>query len=100
MRHSTVSANPAAAADAPDEIGPRQVVPSTSEFLLRVAERFGVPVVLLCIVLYWARTDLIQPLLDAHFSFLGKITEANEQHTEELRGIGDKLERLIRVTEK
>lgn len=70
-----------------------------SEFLYRVAERFGIPVVLLVIVLWWARNDLIQPLLDAHFSFLGKITTAHERHTEELQNIGAKLDTLIRVSD-
>jgi len=71
-----------------------------AEFLYRVAERFGIPVVLLVIVLWWVRNDLIQPLLDAHFSFLVKISSQHEQHTEELRGIGSKLDTLIKVAER
>ena len=94
----------AAAASAPVQRGETvqdtagQVSPH-SEFLYRVAERFGIPVVLLVIVLWWARNDLIQPLLDAHFSFLGKITTAHERHTEELQNIGAKLDTLIRVSD-
>lgn len=68
------------------------------ELLQRAVERFGVPVVLLAIVLWWARNDLVQPLLNAHFEFIGKITEAHNQHTNELRTIGDKLDELIHVS--
>lgn len=70
---------------------------TAADFAYRVAERFGVPVALLIIVLWWARNDLIQPLLDAHFNFLGKITSSNEKHTEELQKIGSKLDTLIRI---
>jgi hypothetical protein len=77
----------------------RQVNPAW-DFLFRVAERFGVPVVLLVLVLLWVRTDLVQPLLDAHFGFLDKITKAHDQHTEELQNIGQKLDTLIRVADE
>lgn len=70
------------------------------ELLQRAVERFGLPVVLMAIVLWWARNDLVQPLLNAHFDFLGKITEAHKTHTEELRGIGDKLDELIHVSKQ
>lgn len=69
------------------------------EFFYRVAERFGIPVVILGFVLYWARTDLIQPLLDAHFQFLHKIEDAHEKQAENLGEIGSKLDTLIRVQE-
>jgi len=70
------------------------------EFFYRVAERFGIPVVLLVLVMAWVRTDLVQPLLDAHFAFLSKITEAHYKHTEELQSIGQKLDTLIRVADE
>ena len=70
------------------------------EFGYRVAERFGIPVVLLVVVLWWARTDLIQPLLDAHFSFIMNITDAHEKHVEELQNIGGKLDTLIRISDE
>lgn len=73
-----------------------QVTPHL-EFLYRVAERFGVPVVILAIVLWWVRNDLVQPLMDAHFQFLDKITEAHEKQVGELSGISSKLDTLIRV---
>lgn len=69
------------------------------EFFYRVAERFGIPAVVLLFVLYWARNDLIQPLLDAHFGFLDKITNAHDKHVEELQNIGDKLDTLIRLSD-
>lgn len=77
----------------------RQVNPAW-EFFYRVAERFGIPVVLLVLVLLWVRTDLVQPLLDAHFGFLNKITVAHDKHTEELQNIGQKLDTLIRVADE
>lgn len=67
------------------------------EFIARMAERFGIPVVILSFVLWWARNDLIQPLLDAHFGFLDKMSAAHEKQTEELRNIGSKLDTLIDV---
>jgi hypothetical protein len=77
----------------------RQVNPAW-EFFYRVAERFGIPVVLLVLVLLWVRTDLVQPLLDAHFGFLDKISKAHDAHTEELQNIGQKLDTLIRVADE
>lgn len=66
--------------------------------LYRVAERFGVPVVLLLLVLWWARSDIVQPLLDAHFSVVGKIVDGQKEHSEKLESIGRKLDELIRVS--
>jgi hypothetical protein len=71
--------------------------PNVYEFPMRIAERFGIPVVLLLLVLWWARTDLVQPLLEQHFIFLESVTSSNKQHTEELRSIGGKLDRLIDI---
>lgn len=70
------------------------------EILYRAVERFGVPVVLLAIILWWARNDLIEPLLRAHFDFIDTVITSHKEHTEELRGIGDKLEQLIEVTQR
>lgn len=70
------------------------------EFFARLAERFGIPVVILTFVLWWARNDLIQPLLDAHFGFLNKMSAAHERQTDELRNIGSKLDTLIQVHDK
>jgi hypothetical protein len=50
-------------------------------------------------VLWWARNDLIQPLLDAHFGFLDKITNAHDKLVEELQNIGSKLDTLIRISD-
>lgn len=68
------------------------------EFLYRAGERFGIPVLILGFVLWWARNDLIQPLLDAHFQFLHKISDAHEKQVGELNNIGEKLDTLIRVS--
>lgn len=77
---------------------PHQVSPNTSEFLFRVAEKFGLPVVILVLVLYWARHDVVQPLLDAHFQVVGKIVEGQAEHAKQLQALGRKLDELIVVT--
>lgn len=74
-----------------------QVSPG-AEFLYRVAERFGLPVVILVLVLYWARTDIVQPLLDAHFGFIKTIVEGQQDHTRQMESVGRKLDELIEVS--
>lgn len=69
------------------------------EFFYRVAERFGIPVVVLMFVLYWAKHDIVAPLLDAHFSFIQKITNAHERQADELVSIGEKLDTLIKISD-
>lgn len=68
------------------------------DFLLRIAERFGVPIVLLLLLLWWARNDIVQPLLNAHFEVVNKIVDGQGEHTSRLEGIGRKLDELISVT--
>ena len=68
------------------------------DLLYRAAERFGVPVVLLLLVLWWARSDIVQPLLDAHFQVVGQIVDGQKEHAEKLDAIGGKLDELIRVS--
>ena len=76
----------------PDHGGPVQ------SMLFRVAERFGLPVVVLLLVLWWARTDVVQPLLDAHFGVIDKIVKGQDRHAEEVREVGKKLDRLIEIS--
>lgn len=66
-------------------------------WMYKAAERFGLPVVILLLVLWWARTDVVQPLLDAHFSFIDKIVAGQERHAEEVREVGRKIDQLIEV---
>lgn len=73
--------------------------PPVGPYLLRVAERFGVPVVIMVLVLWWARNDVVQPLLDAHFGFINRIVEGQERHTREIEGVVERLDRLIEITE-
>ena len=73
-------------------------VTSLSELLYRAADRFGVPVAILVMVLWWARTDIVQPLLDAHFGVVKRITEGQDRHTAQLEELGGKLDELIRVS--
>ena len=86
----------AAAAHASEGDGPPQVGPG-AEFLYRVAERFGLPVCILVLVLYWARTDIVQPLLDAHFGFIRTIVEGQADHTRQMENVGRKLDELIEI---
>lgn len=81
------------------DAGPHPAVSPHWEFFYRVAERFGIPVVVLMFVLYWVKHDVVQPLLDAHFSFIEKISVAHERQAEELVNIGEKLDTLIRVSD-
>jgi len=104
--HSAASQNGAAAAihaaetlpagEQMSDASPVKVV--GADFLLRVAERFGVPIVLLLLLLWWARNDIVQPLLNAHFEVVNKIVDGQEEHTSRLEGIGRKLDELISVT--
>jgi hypothetical protein len=68
-----------------------------SEFLYRVAERFGLPVVILLLVLWWARNDIVAPLMNAHFQAINAIVEGQEKHTESIEGLGRKLDELISI---
>lgn len=68
-----------------------------AEFLYRAAERFGLPVVILVLVLWWARTDIVQPLMDAHFGVVREIVEGQRRHSEEVRAVGSKLDELIEL---
>jgi hypothetical protein len=86
---NSVAASPATESD-------RSVNPG-AEFLYRVAERFGLPVVILVLVLWWARTDIVQPLMDAHFGVVREIVEGQRRHSEEVRSVGSKLDELIEL---
>jgi heme A synthase len=89
---------PPVAAQAADPEADLPKVTAGTEFLYRVAERFGMPVVILAVVLYWARTDIVQPLLDAHFSVVEKIVTGQERHSDQLESVGRKLDELIRLS--
>lgn len=69
-----------------------------AEFMLRVAERFGVPTVLLVVVVWWVKADIVQPLMTAHFDTVNKIVAGQAEHTRGLQHLGDKLDELIRVS--
>lgn len=66
----------------------------------RIAERFGVPVVILAAVLWWAKTDIVQPLLNAHFQFIDRIVEGQEQHRQQVEDLGRKLDELIEISSR
>jgi hypothetical protein len=62
-----------------------------------VAERFGLPVVILVLVLWWVRNDIVQPLLDAHFQFIRTVVDGQEEHANLVRDVGRKLDELIEL---
>ena len=72
--------------------------PAQSEFLFRVAERFGLPVVVLLLVLWWARHDVVQPLLTCHFQAIETIVEGQQEHTKSIDNLGRKLDELISIS--
>lgn len=86
-----------AAAAAPAGDHPVKVAHNTNEFLFRVAERFGLPVVVLLLVLWWARVDVVQPLLECHFQAIRTIVEGQKEHTDSIESLGRKLDELIQV---
>lgn len=75
----------------------QEQVTGLHEFFYRVAERFGLPVVILVLVLWWARNDIVQPLLDAHFQFIRTVVEGQREHARLVEGVGKKLDELIEL---
>lgn len=67
--------------------------PAHWEYLYKAAERFGMPTILLLMVLFWIRTDFLKPLLDAHYEFLSQIRQSSQRHS-------DKLDDLIELLKK
>ena len=63
------------------------------DFIYKAAERFGMPTVLLLMVLFWIRTDFLKPLLDAHYEFLSQIRQSSREHTERLDDLIELLRR-------
>jgi hypothetical protein len=68
------------------------------EALLKVVERFGLPLVMLTVILWWAKNDVVMPLLNAHFEVVQQIVRGQKDHSEKLDTIGSKLDELIRVS--
>lgn len=67
---------------------------------MRLMERFGLPVAILLLVLWWARTDVVQPLLDAHFTVVNKIVDGQQRHSDEVKEVGKKIDRLIEIAQQ
>jgi hypothetical protein len=53
---------------------------------------------MLAAILWWAKNDVVMPLLSAHFEVVEQIVRGQKDHGEKLDLIGDKLEELIRVS--
>lgn len=85
---------PTDAATAPAAVRDSVMNPET---IVKAIQQFGLPLVMLGVILWWAKNDLVQPLLDAHFQVIGKIIEGQQEHGEKLDGLGDKLDELIRL---
>lgn len=84
--------------DRTEASGPATSLSPYAEFMLRVAERFGVPTVLLVLVVWWVKADIVQPLMTAHFDTVNKIVAGQAEHTRGLQSLGDKLDKLIQVS--
>ena len=73
---------------------------SLLDSLIRSADRFGWPTILLVLVLYWARTDVVKPLLDANSGFMNSIVDSHRNLVQEVKSLGSKLDILIDVSSK
>jgi len=61
-------------------------------------QRFGLPLVMLTVILWWAKNDIVMPLLQAHFEVVQQIVTGQREHSDRLERIGEKLDELIRVS--
>lgn len=86
---------PEAAATATPQV---RETPVVTDSILKLVQQFGLPLVMLGVILWWAKNDLVQPLLDAHFSVVAKIVDGQETQSDQLENIGDKLDKLIEIT--
>lgn len=68
------------------------------EAIFKAVERFGLPLVMLAVILWWAKNDVVMPLLNAHFEVVEQIVRGQKDHSEKLDTIGSKLDELIKVT--
>ena len=68
------------------------------EIVVKAVERFGLPLVMLAVILWWAKNDVVMPLLNAHFEVVEQIVRGQKEHTEKLDALGNKLDELIRVS--
>lgn len=68
------------------------------ESFLRMVQQFGLPLVILAVILWWAKNDVVAPLLSAHFEVVEQIIRGQKEHTDRLGEIGEKLDELIRVS--
>ena len=68
------------------------------ESIFKAIERFGLPLVMLALILWWAKNDVVTPLLNAHFEVVEQIVRGQKDHSERLDAIGSKLDELIRVS--
>jgi hypothetical protein len=83
------------------QAAPRPTVINTlmnPESLFKAVERFGLPLVMLAAILWWAKNDVVMPLLNAHFEVVEQIVRGQKDHSEKLDTIGTKLDELIRVS--
>jgi len=53
---------------------------------------------MLAVILWWAKNDVVMPLLNAHFEVVEQIVRGQKEHTEKLDALGNKLDELIRVS--
>lgn len=86
--------NTVTVAQPPEEIA---AAPNPMPYLYRAAEKFGVATVVMLAVLWYVRTDIIRPLLDAHYEFISKIVDAQAVHTEQIKSVNTRLDEMIQI---
>lgn len=78
-----------------------------TELFLKAAERFGVPVVLLCVFLWMARETaiavhqtIVAPVVTSHTKFIDTISEQSKQQTEAMQSQAAAFKELAEAHEE
>jgi hypothetical protein len=82
-------------------------IEKATEMFLKAAERFGVPVVLLCVFLWMARetaiavhTTVVAPVVTSHTKFIDTISEQSKQQTQAMQAQAEAFRELAEAHEE
>lgn len=82
-------------------------IEKAAEVFLKAAERFGVPVVLLCIFLWMARETaiavhqtIVAPVVTSHTKFIDTISEQSKQQTQAMQSQAAAFKELAEAHEE
>jgi hypothetical protein len=82
-------------------------IEKATDLVLKAAERFGVPVVLLCVFLWMARETaiavhqtIVAPVVTSHTKFIDTISEQSKQQTEAMQKQADAFHELAEAHEE